>query len=296
MMTPRADKSLTDWRAVKSSVLLAQLKSKQCNVSIIVCYAPTNYSLEGRKEEYYEELQSIIDEIPERDMKIVISDFNAKVKGNNQGMEKVMGVEGLGEVANENGAHFVSFCSTDNLVIRSTLFQHKDIQKYALTSPCANYKIHIDHIAIDKERMGTLRSVRSYRGADIGIDHQLTIAKLILNLNAPNTNLDGIPRFDTTKLLEDEHRQIFAVELAKVYTSLKLRAVDTIEKPSIVISDILTNVSQVTLASLPDTSAMRKTIKHKRKSVRAPPPTPADLQELELLHQYKIYIPEEWRE
>ncbi|XP_076039035.1 uncharacterized protein LOC143024138, partial [Oratosquilla oratoria] len=86
------------------------------------------------------------------------------------------------------------------------------------------------------------------------------------------------------------------VEVAKAYTALKRRAVDTIEKPSVVISEILTNVSQVTLGSLPDASAMRKTIKRKRRAVSAPPPTPVDLQELELPHQYKIYIPEEGRE
>ncbi|XP_068208384.1 craniofacial development protein 2-like [Palaemon carinicauda] len=121
MMTPRAEKALSEWRAVNSKLILANLKSRQCNMSIIVCYAPTNDSPEEKKEEYYEEIRSVIDEIPERDMKIVIGDFNAKVGRNNQGIENVMGVEVVGEVASENGAPFISFCSTNNLVIGGTL-------------------------------------------------------------------------------------------------------------------------------------------------------------------------------
>ena len=221
MMTPRAEKALTEWRAVNSRLLLAKFKSKQCNMSIIVCYAPTNDSPEERKDEFYEELQSIIDEIPERDMKIVIGDLNAKVGRNNQGIENVMGVEGLGEVANENGAHFISFCSANNLIIGGTFFKQKDIHKYTWTSPCGNYKNQIDHIAINKERRRTLRNVRSYRGADIGSDHQLLIATLKLKLKAPNRNADRIPRFNTTSLLEDECKEAFAIECRNRFAVLE---------------------------------------------------------------------------
>ncbi|XP_068227954.1 craniofacial development protein 2-like [Palaemon carinicauda] len=106
VMTPRGEKELTEWRAVNSRLILGKFKLKQCNMSIIVCFAPTNNSPEERKDEYYEELQSIIDEIPERYMKIEMGDFSGKVGRNNQGIENVMGVVGLGEVANENGAHY----------------------------------------------------------------------------------------------------------------------------------------------------------------------------------------------
>ncbi|XP_068218450.1 craniofacial development protein 2-like [Palaemon carinicauda] len=102
-------------------------------MSIIVCYAPTNDSSEERKNEYPEELQSLIDKIPERDMRIVIGDFNAKLGRNNQGIENVMGGEGFGEVANENETHFTNLCSANNPVIGGTIFQQKNINKYKST-------------------------------------------------------------------------------------------------------------------------------------------------------------------
>ncbi|XP_068201619.1 craniofacial development protein 2-like [Palaemon carinicauda] len=94
MMTPKAEKALTEWRVVYSRLLLAKFKSKECNMSIMVCYAPINDSLEERKDEYYKELQRIIGEIPERIMKIVNGDFNTKVGKNNQGIENVIRCRG----------------------------------------------------------------------------------------------------------------------------------------------------------------------------------------------------------
>ena len=58
--------------------------------------------------------------------------------------------------------------------------------------------------------------------------------------------------------------------MAKVHTALKRRAKDTVERPSAIISEVLTNISQATLVSLPDVLAMRKTIKSTRKAVSAP--------------------------
>lgn len=49
-----------------------------------------------------------------------------------------------------------------------------------------------------------------------------------------------------------------------MHTTLKRRTEDTVEKPSAVISEVLSNVFQITLGSLTDASATLKTIKRKR--------------------------------
>ncbi|XP_068240193.1 craniofacial development protein 2-like [Palaemon carinicauda] len=124
-------------------------------MGILVCYAPKNYSPEERTDEYYEEQQRVIDDSPERYKKVVIGEFNAKVGRNNHGIENVIGVESLGEVVSENGAHLISFCSANTLVTGGTLFQRMNIQKSTWTSPFGIYKNQRDHIAINKERSMT---------------------------------------------------------------------------------------------------------------------------------------------
>ena len=50
ILTPKAEKSLTERKAVISRLLLARIKSKKCNISVIVCYAPTNESPDEIKD------------------------------------------------------------------------------------------------------------------------------------------------------------------------------------------------------------------------------------------------------
>ena len=62
------------------------------------------------EDDFYAKLQNVIDEVPERNMKILVGDMNAIQGRNNEGIEDVMVREGLGENVNENGAHFICFC------------------------------------------------------------------------------------------------------------------------------------------------------------------------------------------
>ena len=82
------------------------------------------------------------------------------------------------------------------------------------------------------------------------------------------------------------------IEAATVKTKLRTRAKDTLESPSTVINECLTNVSQASLAVLPDVPAMRKIISRQRNCVTQAPSNPTDLRQLSLPDCYKIYVPQ----
>ena len=48
-----------------------------------VGYAPTNEASEEEKEDFYKELQAVLEQVPGRDVKIVMGDINAKVGTDN---------------------------------------------------------------------------------------------------------------------------------------------------------------------------------------------------------------------
>ncbi|XP_068211763.1 craniofacial development protein 2-like [Palaemon carinicauda] len=175
--------------------------------AVIICYTPKNNTPEERKDEYYEELQSVIGKVTHRDMETLISDFNAKVGMDNQGIKNMMGV--------------ISFCSWYNLVIGGTFFQLRKILKYTWSSPCGNKKNQIERIAINKERKKNLRNVRSYKGEDIGSDYQFLITPLKLKLKAPNRKVDRMYRFDTTQPLEEVQKETFAIECRNQFAVLE---------------------------------------------------------------------------
>ncbi|VDP33209.1 unnamed protein product [Schistosoma margrebowiei] len=70
-------------------------------MNIIQCYVPTNDYNEDANDQFYDRLQSIIEECPTKDLTILMGDFNAKVRTDNTGYEDIMGRKGLGE-RNEN--------------------------------------------------------------------------------------------------------------------------------------------------------------------------------------------------
>ena len=74
-------------------------------------------------EQFYEDLQDLLELTPKKDVLFIIVDWNAKVE--NQETAGEIGKFGL-EVPNEAGQRRLEFCQENALVIANTLFQqHK---------------------------------------------------------------------------------------------------------------------------------------------------------------------------
>ena len=74
------------------------------------------------------------DQVPRRDIILVIGDTNAKVGNDKIGYELIIGKEGLGTM-NENGELFANFCENNELMIGGTVFAHRSIHKATWRSP-----------------------------------------------------------------------------------------------------------------------------------------------------------------
>ena len=71
-------------------------------------------------EQFYEDLQDLLELTPKKDVLFIIGDWNAKVGG--QETPGVTGKFGLG-IRNEAGQRLIEFCQETTLVIANTLFQ-----------------------------------------------------------------------------------------------------------------------------------------------------------------------------
>ena len=72
-------------------------------------------------------------------MKIILGDFIAKV-GRENIFKPTNGNESLHQVSNDNGDRKVNFVTLKSLVIKSTIFPHRDIHKYTWISPDGDSK------------------------------------------------------------------------------------------------------------------------------------------------------------
>jgi hypothetical protein len=62
-------------------------------------------------------------------MEILMGDLNAKI--NREDIFKpTIGNESIHEITNDNGVRVVNFATSKNLIVKSTMFQHRNVHKY----------------------------------------------------------------------------------------------------------------------------------------------------------------------
>ena len=207
------EKCIIDWKPISSRLIKIRMRGKQINITIIQCYGPTNDSEDETKDLFYEQLEAEVKSVPLHDLMIIMGDLNAKVGQDNSGYERTMGTHGCG-VKNENGERLVEFCSSNNLVIGGTLFPHREIHKLTWYSPNDRDRNQIDHLLINAKWRRSLLDVKVKRGADVGSDHQMIIAKVKLKLRRTQNKIDIQRRYNIQKL-KDPHTKITFITQVK---------------------------------------------------------------------------------
>ena len=109
-------------------------QGKPFNITVIQVYAPTSNAEEV--EQFYEDIQDLLELTPPKDVLFIIGDWNAKVTSKE--IPGVTGKFGLG-VQNEAGQRILEFFQENALVIANTLFQQHKRRLYIWTSPDGQY-------------------------------------------------------------------------------------------------------------------------------------------------------------
>ena len=111
-------------------MISVHFQGKPFSITVIQVYVPTSNTEEA--EQFYEDLQDLLELTAIKDVLCIIGDWNAKV--GSQETPGVTGKFGLG-VQNEAGQRLIEFCQENALVIANTLFQQHKRGLYTWTSP-----------------------------------------------------------------------------------------------------------------------------------------------------------------
>ena len=133
------------------------LQGKPFNITVIQVYAPTSNTEEAEVEQFYEDLQDLLELTPPKDVLFIIGDWNAKV--GSQETPGVTGKFGLG-MRNEAGQRLIQFCQENALVIANTLFQQHKRRLYTWTSPDRQHRNQIDYILCSKRWRSSIQSTK----------------------------------------------------------------------------------------------------------------------------------------
>ena len=120
-----------------------RFQEKPFKIMVIQVYAPISNAEEAEVEQFYEDLQDLLELTPKKDALFILGDWNAKT--GSQETPGVTGKFGLG-IQNEAGQRLIEFCQENALVIANTFFQQHKRRLYTWTSPDDQHLNQIDYI------------------------------------------------------------------------------------------------------------------------------------------------------
>ena len=133
-----------------------------------------------------------------------------------------IGNESLHQDSNDNGVRIVNFATSKNLVVKNTMFPHRNIHKCTWTFLDGKNHNQIDHVLIDRRWRSSILDAQSFRGADCDTDHYLVVAKVgerwAVSKQAVQ-KFDG-ERFNLRKLNDVEVRKEYQIEITNALENL----------------------------------------------------------------------------
>ena len=159
-------------------MISVRFQGKPFNITVIQVYAPTSNAEEPEVEQFYEDLQDLLELTSKKDVLFITGDWNAKV-----GSQETPGVTGKFGLAvqNEAGQRLIEFCQENAQVIANTVFQQHKRRLYTWTSLMVNTKIRLIIFFAAKDGEALYSQQKQ--------DQDLTVAQ---NMNSllPNSDLN----------------------------------------------------------------------------------------------------------
>ena len=167
-------------QGINDRLMTMRLKVSAGFITIISAYAPTMTYPDEIKEEFYEQLGTLIQSVPHSDKLFLLGDFNARVGTDYIAWNKVIGHHGMGK-ENSNGTLLLTLCAEKQLVITNTLFQQKSNFKSTWKHPRSGHWHQIDFVIIRQQDWHDVKLTRAMKATTCHSDHALLRSKVSIS-------------------------------------------------------------------------------------------------------------------
>ena len=130
---------------INERVCYLKIKSRWFNSTLINVHAPPNDKSEEVKNEFYYNLEQVVDKLNSYEIKILLGDCNGKI-GKEPIFKHTVGLESLHEKSNDNATCLIQFATSKEMNRRNTTFPHRNIHKETWYSPDGNTANQINHV------------------------------------------------------------------------------------------------------------------------------------------------------
>ena len=223
-------------RPVSSRLITIRLRASPFNITIIQAYAPTTDYDDEDVEDFYDQLQEVIDQTPKKDILVVQGDWNAKI-----GEDACTNWKGTcgrfcNTETNERGLRLLEFASDNNLMLANTFGPHKPSRRWTWTSPNGEHHSQIDYIMVKRRFQSSVNitRTRSFPGADIGSDHELVMMTFRLHLRKVKKQGQTRIKFDLEKLKDPEIVDAFQAMIGGKFAPLTILDADETDMDTLI--------------------------------------------------------------
>ena len=143
MLREELAESVLEVKRVSDRLMVMKLEAKGSILNIVSAYVPqVNNSME-EKNEFWEDLDGLIESISKEERIVLGADLNEHVGEENIGDEEIMGRYAAG-TRNKKGSMVVDFGKRMDLVIVITYFKKKD--EHRVTNKSGGKSIQVDYV------------------------------------------------------------------------------------------------------------------------------------------------------
>ncbi|XP_076069804.1 uncharacterized protein LOC143041683 [Oratosquilla oratoria] len=184
------------------------------HATIISAYAPTLTSSDEAKEAFYEEINTLVKDVPPSDKLLLLGEFNARVGANYNNWNGVLGLHGIGKL-NSNGPMLLNMCAENQLAITNTMFRQADKYKTTWLHPRSRQWHLTDFVICCQRDIHDVKITRAMRGAECWTDHRLVRCILSLHIIPPHRKMPKTikPAYNVARLKNSQQRNEFADDL-----------------------------------------------------------------------------------
>lgn len=199
--------AVTSWEAVSPRLLILKISAKPMDIVVIAAYAPTEDAEAVIKDEFYNQLDSVMSRVKNAEFLLMGGDFNARLGPGLNAERSCVGKYGIG-IRNDNGYRLMDFLQSNKLFAANTNFRHKSRHLATWKSPDGKTFNQIDYILIKSRWRTSVYDARSYWGSCWSSDHAVLCARLRLRFSTQKKK-PVTRRLNVDRLALTEQRQIF---------------------------------------------------------------------------------------
>ena len=187
LIGPKLSRSIKAVKLVNDRIMRILLQMNRGRMHIFQVYAPQQGLTNQIKEQFYEELKSEIESLPNNENIIIMGDLSGRVGLDRTNVGNVIGP--LGEATkNDDGERLIDWCLLNNMSIMNGFFKQRDSHKFTRYRWKRNtgqfdQKSITDYVLSSDK--GIFNNVKVLPGDSMDSDHRLVIAIITQECKRP---------------------------------------------------------------------------------------------------------------